>query len=36
MAAGFDLQPASTFRDFTQQLAIWNEKFVACAQYLIR
>ncbi|CAM3739839.1 M15 family metallopeptidase [Rahnella bruchi] len=26
-AAGFDLQPASTFRDFSRQLAIWNGKF---------
>ncbi|KFK96856.1 MULTISPECIES: M15 family metallopeptidase [unclassified Serratia (in: enterobacteria)] len=26
-AAGFDLQPASTFRDFDRQLAIWNGKF---------
>ncbi|MFC0225193.1 M15 family metallopeptidase [Serratia aquatilis] len=26
-AAGFDLQPASTFRDFDRQLAIWNDKF---------
>lgn len=25
--AGFDLQPASTFRDFERQLAIWNGKF---------
>lgn len=25
--AGFDLQPASTFRDFGRQLAIWNGKF---------
>ncbi|WP_208642884.1 M15 family metallopeptidase [Rahnella woolbedingensis] len=25
--AGFDLQPASTFRDFSRQLAIWNGKF---------
>ncbi|OVZ91548.1 peptidase M15 [Yersinia frederiksenii] len=25
--AGFDLQPASTFRDFDRQLAIWNGKF---------
>lgn len=25
--AGFDLQPASTFRDFYRQLAIWNGKF---------
>ncbi|MBF1995034.1 M15 family metallopeptidase [Serratia symbiotica] len=25
--AGFDLQPASTFRDFARQLAIWNGKF---------
>ncbi|CAI0716567.1 D-alanyl-D-alanine carboxypeptidase family protein [Serratia marcescens] len=28
--AGFDLQPASTFRDFDRQLAIWNGKF--CGQ----
>lgn len=26
-AAGFELQPASTFRDFDRQLAIWNGKF---------
>lgn len=26
-AAGFDLQPASSFRDFDRQLAIWNGKF---------
>lgn len=26
-SAGFDLQPASTFRDFDRQLAIWNGKF---------
>jgi LAS superfamily LD-carboxypeptidase LdcB len=26
-AAGFDLQPASTFRDFARQLTIWNDKF---------
>ena len=26
-AAGFDLQPASTFRDFDRQRAIWNGKF---------
>ncbi|WON75790.1 M15 family metallopeptidase [Serratia sp. UGAL515B_01] len=26
-AAGLDLQPASTFRDFDRQLAIWNDKF---------
>lgn len=26
-AAGFDLQPASTFRDFERQQAIWNGKF---------
>lgn len=25
--AGFNLQPASTFRDFQRQLAIWNGKF---------
>lgn len=25
--AGFDLQPASTFRDFKRQQTIWNEKF---------
>jgi len=25
--AGFDLQPASTFRDFARQQAIWNGKF---------
>lgn len=25
--AGFNLQPASTFRDFTRQQAIWNDKF---------
>jgi len=25
--AGFNLQPASTFRDFERQLAIWNGKF---------
>ncbi|AJJ36493.1 D-alanyl-D-alanine carboxypeptidase family protein [Yersinia rochesterensis] len=25
--AGLDLQPASTFRDFDRQLAIWNGKF---------
>ncbi|MFI8416519.1 M15 family metallopeptidase [Serratia sp. NPDC078593] len=25
--AGFDLQPASTFRDFERQRAIWNGKF---------
>lgn len=25
--AGFDLQPASTFRDFDRQLMIWNSKF---------
>lgn len=25
--AGFDLQPASTFRDFDRQLAIWNGKY---------
>lgn len=25
--AGFNLQPASTFRDFDRQLAIWNGKF---------
>lgn len=25
--AGFNLQPASTFRDFDRQLAIWNDKF---------
>ncbi|MFS7198059.1 M15 family metallopeptidase [Rahnella inusitata] len=25
--AGFDLQPASTFRDFERQQAIWNGKF---------
>ncbi len=25
--AGFDLQPASTFRDFQRQQAIWNAKF---------
>lgn len=24
---GFELQPASTFRDFARQLAIWNSKF---------
>lgn len=27
--AGFNLQPASTFRDFDRQLAIWNGKFRA-------
>ena len=27
--AGFTLQPASTFRDFSRQLAIWNGKFRA-------
>ncbi|CAM3831828.1 peptidase M15 [Rouxiella silvae] len=27
--AGFNLQPASTFRDFNRQLAIWNGKFRA-------
>ncbi|KAA8999965.1 M15 family metallopeptidase [Affinibrenneria salicis] len=26
-AAGFDLQPASTFRDFERQRLIWNGKF---------
>ncbi|MDP8985123.1 MAG: M15 family metallopeptidase [Pseudomonadota bacterium] len=26
-AAGFDLKPVSTFRDFQHQLAIWNAKF---------
>lgn len=26
-AAGFNLQPASTFRDFERQQAIWNGKF---------
>lgn len=25
--AGFNLQPASTFRDFERQQAIWNDKF---------
>lgn len=25
--AGFNLQPASTFRDFARQQTIWNEKF---------
>lgn len=25
--AGFNLQPASTFRDFSRQQTIWNEKF---------
>lgn len=25
--AGFDLQPASTFRDFARQQKIWNDKF---------
>lgn len=25
--AGFNLQPASSFRDFDRQLAIWNDKF---------
>ncbi|MBD2791701.1 M15 family metallopeptidase [Xenorhabdus szentirmaii] len=27
MNAGFKLQPASSFRDFTRQQTIWNEKF---------
>ncbi|MBB1583765.1 M15 family metallopeptidase [Serratia sp. OS31] len=27
LAAGFNLQPASTFRDFERQQAIWNGKF---------
>ncbi|WP_012146214.1 M15 family metallopeptidase [Serratia proteamaculans] len=27
LEAGFDLQPASTFRDFGRQQAIWNGKF---------
>ena len=27
LEAGFDLQPASTFRDFSRQQAIWNGKF---------
>ncbi|AWH89616.1 M15 family metallopeptidase [Limnobaculum parvum] len=26
--AGFNLQPASTFRDFARQQMIWNEKFI--------
>lgn len=26
-AAGFDLQPVSTYRDFERQMAIWNAKF---------
>lgn len=26
-AAGFDLQPQSSFRDFSRQLTIWNGKF---------
>lgn len=26
-SAGFDLAPASSFRDFARQLAIWNAKF---------
>ena len=25
--AGFNLQPASTYRDFERQLSIWNAKF---------
>lgn len=28
-AAGFDLVPASAFRDFDRQLAIWNRKYAA-------
>jgi LAS superfamily LD-carboxypeptidase LdcB len=27
LAAGFDLVPVSSFRDFSRQLTIWNEKF---------
>jgi LAS superfamily LD-carboxypeptidase LdcB len=27
LAAGFDLVPVSSFRDFSRQLAIWNGKF---------
>ena len=27
LAAGFDLEPISSFRDFSRQLAIWNGKF---------
>jgi LAS superfamily LD-carboxypeptidase LdcB len=27
LAAGFDLVPASSFRDFARQLAIWNAKY---------
>ncbi len=27
LAAGFDLTPASSFRDFARQLAIWNAKY---------
>ncbi|HWJ35010.1 MAG TPA: M15 family metallopeptidase [Steroidobacteraceae bacterium] len=27
LAAGFDLQPVSGFRDFERQLSIWNAKF---------
>ncbi len=27
LAAGFDLMPASSFRDFARQLAIWNAKY---------
>ena len=27
LAAGFDLTPVSSFRDFSRQLAIWNGKF---------
>jgi len=27
LAAGFDLVPVSSFRDFSRQLSIWNDKF---------
>ncbi|WP_159566697.1 M15 family metallopeptidase [Budvicia diplopodorum] len=32
--AGFNLQPASTFRDFARQQMIWNEKFTGIRQVM--
>ena len=31
LAAGFDLMPASSFRDFARQLSIWNAKYSGAA-----
>lgn len=32
--AGFNLQPASTYRDFARQKMIWNEKFAGIRQVM--